>query len=308
MWTNDAGYLTNADIGNFVSFADTLTWDKNVFDDLDTASVSALIAAEVGVTLQGYNVDTSFLGQSIDTSELDAASFATWDQNIWDDITFDNLATAAAAIGLITDGNDGWDNSYGFITADSTDLLTNKSGNISMWTNDAGYLTNADIGNFVSFADTLTWDKNVFDDLDTASVSALIAAEVGVTLQGYNVDTSFLGQSIDTSELDAASFATWDQNIWDDITFDNLATAAAAIGLITDGNDGWDNSYGFITADSTDLLTNKSGNISMWTNDAGYLTNADIGNFVSFADTLTWDKNVFDDLDTASVSALIAAK
>jgi DNA-binding transcriptional MerR regulator len=281
MWTNDAGYLTNADIGSFVSFADTLTWDLNVFDDLDTASVSAIITSAIGTTLQGYNVDTSFLGQSIDTSELDAASFATWDQNIWDDITVDNLATAAAAAGFITDGNTNWDNSYGFITADSTDLLTNKSGNISMWTNDAGYLTNADIGSFVSFADTLTWDLNVFDDLDTASVSAIITSAIGTTLQGYNVDTSFLGQSIDTSELDAASFATWDQNIWDDITVDNLATAAAAAGFITDGNTNWDNSYGFITADSTDLLTNKSGNISMWTNDAGYLTNADIGSFVT---------------------------
>jgi hypothetical protein len=31
--------------------------------------------------------------------------------------------------------------SYGFITADSTDTLTNKSGNISQWTNDSGYIT-----------------------------------------------------------------------------------------------------------------------------------------------------------------------
>jgi len=30
---------------------------------------------------------------------------------------------------------------YGFITADSSDTLTNKSGNISQWTNDSGYIT-----------------------------------------------------------------------------------------------------------------------------------------------------------------------
>ncbi len=30
---------------------------------------------------------------------------------------------------------------YGFITADSTDTLTNKSGDISQWTNDSNYLT-----------------------------------------------------------------------------------------------------------------------------------------------------------------------
>ena len=44
--------------------------------------------------------------------------------------------------GYITDGNTGWDNSYGFITASSTDTLTNKSGSNSQWTNDAGYTTN----------------------------------------------------------------------------------------------------------------------------------------------------------------------
>ena len=43
--------------------------------------------------------------------------------------------------GYIKDGNSGWNNTYGFITASSTDTLTNKSGNISQWTNDAGYIT-----------------------------------------------------------------------------------------------------------------------------------------------------------------------
>ena len=46
-----------------------------------------------------------------------------------------------ASAGYITDGNTGWNNTYGFITASSTDTLTNKSGNISQWTNDAGYTT-----------------------------------------------------------------------------------------------------------------------------------------------------------------------
>ena len=34
----------------------------------------------------------------------------------------------------------------GYITASSNDVLTNKSGNISMWTNDAGYLTSENTG------------------------------------------------------------------------------------------------------------------------------------------------------------------
>jgi hypothetical protein len=43
--------------------------------------------------------------------------------------------------GYISDGNTNWDNSYGFITASSIANLTNKTGNISMWTNDTGYLS-----------------------------------------------------------------------------------------------------------------------------------------------------------------------
>jgi len=43
--------------------------------------------------------------------------------------------------GYITDGNMLWENEYGFITANSSETLSNKSGNISMWANDAGYLT-----------------------------------------------------------------------------------------------------------------------------------------------------------------------
>jgi hypothetical protein len=65
--------------------------------------------------------------------------------------------------GYITDGNTNWDNTYGFITASSTDTLTNKSGNNSQWTNDAGYInlaaqtahTNA-IGNAIDFSARVT--------------------------------------------------------------------------------------------------------------------------------------------------------
>ena len=87
-----------------------------------------------------------------------------------------------------------------YITASSTETLTNKSGNISQWTNDAGYITEAEDNQQLSFA--------------TPNLSI----------------TS--GNTVDLTTL----------------------------------------TTGFITASSTDTLTNKSGNISMFTNDAGYLT------------------------------------
>ena len=70
--------------------------------------------------------------------------------------------------GYITDGNTGWDNSYGFITASSTDTLTNKGGNNSQWTNDAGYINEASqtaqtnaIGNAIDFSARVTLDGGV---------------------------------------------------------------------------------------------------------------------------------------------------
>jgi hypothetical protein len=65
--------------------------------------------------------------------------------------------------GYITDGNTGWNNTYGFITASTTDTLTNKSGSNNQWTNDAGYIneaaqtshTNA-IGNAIDFSARVT--------------------------------------------------------------------------------------------------------------------------------------------------------
>ncbi|HCO99514.1 MAG TPA: hypothetical protein DIT56_02800, partial [Candidatus Moranbacteria bacterium] len=43
-------------------------------------------------------------------------------------------------------------NPSGYITASSTDTLTNKSGNISMWTNDSGYITSASVHDQVTLA------------------------------------------------------------------------------------------------------------------------------------------------------------
>ncbi len=52
-----------------------------------------------------------------------------------------NVSMWANNVGYITDGNTNWDNTYGFITASSSNALTNKSGNVSMWANNVGYIT-----------------------------------------------------------------------------------------------------------------------------------------------------------------------
>ena len=95
-------------------------------------------------------------------------------------------------------------NSAGYITADSTDTLSNKSGNISQWTNDAGYITSETDNQTLAF-----------------------------TTPNLSISN---GNSVDLTTL----------------------------------------TTGFITASSTETLTNKSGSNSQWTNDANYTTNSGV--------------------------------
>ena len=70
---------------------------------------------------------------------------------------FNNHPTSQVTQQNIDDWNTAhtWGNhaDNGYITASSVDELTNKSGNISMWTNDAGYITDANIPNLI-------WQQN----------------------------------------------------------------------------------------------------------------------------------------------------
>jgi len=106
-----------------------------------------------------------------------------------------NLYYTDARVQTVIDSN-----SAGFITPSSSSALTNKTGNISQWTNDSGYLTSESDSQTLSFSSP------------------------SISITG--------GNSINISAL----------------------------------------TTGLITASSTDTLTNKTGNISMFTNDAGYIT------------------------------------
>ena len=137
----------------------------------------------------------------------------------------DNTATLTNKSGAISQ----WTNDSGYITASSTDTLTNKSGNISQWTNDSGYITA-----------TLTNEQ--VQDIVGAMVTGNTETLITVTYDDPGGKLNFVVDS--------------------DLSNYNNATS------------------GFITAGSTSTLTNKSGNISQWTNDSGYIT-------ASGTDTLT---------------------
>ena len=71
-------------------------------------------------------------------------------------------------------------NNVGTVTANNTIVFTNKSGNISQWTNDAGYITSAGDNTFVTTAalssGTLTLTRN-----DSVTIDASGFLQIGAT-------------------------------------------------------------------------------------------------------------------------------
>jgi len=140
-----------------------------------------------------------------------------------------------------------------FITASSTDTLTNKSGNISQWTNDSGYLTTETYtGTVTSVAATVPTGFTVTGSPITASGTLAVAFDTGYALpttasqtnwdtaygwgdhstQGYALDSN-IGVTIqaydaDTAKTDVAQTYTASQRgtitTDNDLSFDQSAT------------------------------------------------------------------------------------
>ncbi len=189
-----------------------------------------------------------------------------------------------------------------YITASSTDTLTNKSGNISQFTNDAGYLT-AETNDLSNVSGTLAIANGGTGSSTAATArvallpalatngSKLVAVNSGATDIEY-IATSTL--SITESQIsDLQSYLTAESNdLSSVVTWANVPNANITEGSVTQHQAALSISESqisdlqtYLTASSTATLTNKSGAISQWTNDAGYLT-AETNNLSTVSGTL----------------------
>ena len=95
----------------------------------------------------------------------------------------------------------GYTTNTGTVTPSSTDTFTNKSGNISQWTNDAGYITSSSDSQTLSFANpNLSISNGNSVDLSALTPSTLAWSAITgtpTTIAGYGITDAFSGAYAD---------------------------------------------------------------------------------------------------------------
>ena len=301
--SGDTLTITGPDLS---SYATTSYVDQEVAGLVDTApeALNTLneLAAALGDDANFATTTSTALGNRLRV-DTNAQGLSTEQKtNAKTNLGLSTVASTGAYSDLsgtptIPTNNNELTNGAGYITASSTDTLTNKSGNISQFTNDSGYLTSFTETNDLSSA--VTWanvpDANITESSVTQHQAALSITESQISdLGSYITDanitivgddstgTSFSAKNNDNIKITGTqnlSVAVSGDTIT--VTGPDLSSYSTFSGSYTDltnkptiptNNNELTNGAGYITASSTDTLTNKSGNISQWTNDAGYKT------------------------------------
>jgi uncharacterized protein (DUF3084 family) len=268
----------------------------------NTSSISsnntdiATNAGNIATNTSDISTNTSAIATNTGNISTNASGVSTNANNISSNDT--DIATNASNISSNTSS----------ISTNATNIATNVT-NIASNTSDISTNTSSIATNATDIA-TNTGNISTNATNISSNTTDIATNATGISTNASAISTNTGNISTNTTDIatNASGISTNASDISTNAT--NIATNAANIptnnnqltngaGYITDGNTGWDNSYGFITASTTDTLTNKSGNNSQWTNDAGYInesaqtihTNA-IGNAIDFSARVTLDGGV----------------
>jgi hypothetical protein len=292
-----AGIEENADVTDTENVTSGLVLATSISED-DKATIRSNIGAGGATAVSSVNsqtgtvvLDTDDISEGTNkyttTANLTKLGHISVSQAIDLDTIESDVATNNAKVGITTEqANQIAANTLktGITTQQASDITANNA-KVGITTQQAAdIVTNNDkVGITAQQASDIT-TNNAKISFDSTSSTKLGTIAEGAEV---NVNADWNATSGDEEILNKPTIPT----------NNNQLTNGA--GYITDGNTGWDNSYGFITASSSDTLTNKSGNNSQWTNDAGYIneaaqtihTNA-IGNAIDFSARVTLDGGV----------------
>ena len=235
-WTNDEGYTTCNGTVTSVTRGSGINGTGSI-----TSTGSIAVGAGTGITVNTNDVALAAACRNALASAYTTTSNLSGCAGLdcTGTTTASNTQTFTNKSGNISQwtNNSGYTTCTGTTTPSNTQTFTNKSGNISQWTNDSGYTT-------------CTGD--ITEVTATAGLSG-----------GAATGNACIG-------IDAATAANFDQS--------------ACPGI---------NCTGTTTASNSQTFTNKSGNISQWTNDSGYttctgdVTGIDAGTAITISDGTT---------------------
>lgn len=141
-----------------------------LYKPLSYVPSSLEITTALGYTPYNSSNPSGYISSYTETDPIWTGVSGNYRTKAQNDLLYEPIFTKNSAFnknfgtssGTVTEGNDSrvnngqtafsWGNhaSAGYITASSTNTLTNKSGNISQWTNDSGYLTNINSGQVIT--------------------------------------------------------------------------------------------------------------------------------------------------------------
>jgi len=316
-WNNSYGFITGVDWGEIGGTQSDINISGFTNDSGFTTNIGDITGVTAGTNLTGggtsgtvtINMATGGAGAGTYGSTANGTKIDTITIDAYGRVT--SVATGATGTsstsGTVTSVATGTGLTGGTITSTGTISLSHlgfqnltdpNDDRIAFWDDSAGAFGWLDAGSNITISGTTISATNTNTTYSAGSLLDLS----GTT---FNVDLSELTDMTETFVKTSDEFVVLDSGVQkrklaSEIFGDNAFTSTTiptnnnqltnGAGYITDGNTNWNNSYGFITATSTDTLTNKSGNISQWTNDSGYITdgNTNWNNSYGFITGLNW--------------------
>jgi hypothetical protein len=322
--TGNADTATALATGRTIGMTGDVTWTSASFDGTGnvtgTASIGSGVIVDADVNASAAIDASKIHDGTVSNTEfgyLNGVSSAIQTQmdtkitaSSTDTLTNKTINTASNTITIVeADISD----LGSYITASSTDTLTNKTfdangtgnslSNVEVADLASGVL-DTDISSVSASDDTLASAKAIktYVDAQVTAQDLDFQADTGGALSidldtetltftgGTGIDTSGSGNAVTFAIDSTVATLSGTQTLTNKtinsasntitITESNISDLGAYItASSTDtltnksgSNSQWTNDAGYITASSTDTLTNKSGNISQWTNDSAYLT------------------------------------
>ena len=322
--TGNADTATALATGRTIGMTGDVTWTSASFDGTGNvtgtasigsgvivdADVNASAAIDASKIHDGTVSNTEFGYLNGVTSAIQTQMDTKITASSTDTLTNKTINTASNTI-TITESDISDLGSY--ITASSSDTLTNKTFDANGTGNSLSNVEVADLASGVldtdlstvsASDDTLASAKAIktYVDSQVTAQDLDFQADTGGALSidldsetltftgGTGIDTSGSGNAVTFAIDSTVATLSGTQTLTNKtinsasntitITESNISDlgsyiTASSTDTLTNksgSNSQWTNDAGYITASSTDTLTNKSGNISQWTNDSSYLT------------------------------------